>query len=323
MSRGSLSKDIESQSQSTVKEYLDGFADVSAYIGSDCELALFRRFDVLGARNLLYLQARLCLLEAKLEKYDEEDIKIIKENSEVDGEKGMKPSGPESLAWDILLAAKDWGVFESRARKEAPNAENSSKNGDGDGRHSKRMDTVIEIQEALKQYQEALILHTQVLQLESPGSRALEVFKKWFTRKQPFANRGNELLKKNDIAALRPSRAQDRLSKILQKRAGWIFQEKRDVPPSWGEMVYFSEKHLTRAVQFLSVIFSALALTGAIISLHYIKHTEWRFGALGGFLLMFTLIVGTLTNAKTSEMFGATAAFAAVLVVFIATGLPA
>lgn len=58
---------------------------------------------------------------------------------------------------------------------------------------------------------------------------------------------------------------------------------------------------------------------------------------------MFALAVGTLTNASTAEMFGATAAyvfiliktsrsversanldrFAAVLVVFIATGLPA
>ena len=122
-----------------------------------------------------------------------------------------------------------------------------------------------------------------------------------------------------------------------------MFQEKkRQVPPSWGEMVYFSEKQLTRAVQILSVLFSALALTGAIIALHYIGPTGWRFGALGGFLLTFALAVGTLTNATTPEMFAATAAcvsplgnilvgrvsanilysFAAVLVVFIATGLP-
>lgn len=64
-----------------------------------------------------------------------------------------------------------------------------------------------------------------------------------------------------------------------------------------------------RAVQILSVLFSALALTGAIIALHYIIPTGWRFGALGGFLLMFALVVGTLTNARTSEMFSATAAY--------------
>jgi hypothetical protein len=152
MSRGSLHKDIEAQSQSTVEEYLDGFADVSAYIGSDRELALFRRFDVLGARNLLYLQARLVLLEAKLEKYDEEDRQIVKDNSEVDDKRGIKPSGSESPAWEILLAAKDWGFFESRAAKETQDGENSGKNGDGEGRHRRRMNTVIEIQEALKQY---------------------------------------------------------------------------------------------------------------------------------------------------------------------------
>lgn len=88
-----------------------------------------------------------------------------------------------------------------------------------------------------------------------------------------------------------------------------MFQDKRQVPPSWGEMVYFSEKQLALAVQILSVFFSALALTGAIIALHYIGPTGWRFGALGGFLLAFALAVGTLTNAKTPEMFAATAAY--------------
>jgi hypothetical protein len=154
-----------------------------------------------------------------------------------------------------------------------------------------------------------LILHNKVLQLDSPGSRALEVFKAWFNRKKPFAGNGNKLMENDDIAALRPSQDQDRLSKTLQKRVGWIFQEKRPVPPSWGEMVYFSEKHLTRAVQILSVLFSALALTCAIIALHYIGPTGWRFGALGGFLLTFALAVGTLTNATTPEMFAATAAY--------------
>jgi drug/metabolite transporter superfamily protein YnfA len=74
-------------------------------------------------------------------------------------------------------------------------------------------------------------------------------------------------------------------------------------------MVYFSEKRLTRAVQTLSVLFTALALTGAIIALHYIVPTGWCFGALGGFLLVFSLAVGTLTNARTPEMFAATAAY--------------
>jgi hypothetical protein len=152
-----------------------------------------------------------------------------------------------------------------------------------------------------------------VLQLDSPGSRAVEVFRNWFNRKKPFAGKGNKLMESDDISALSPSQAQDRLSKTLQKRVGWMFQEKRKVPPSWGEMVYFSEKQLTRAVQIVSVLFSALALTGAIIALHYIGPTGWRFGALGGFLLTFALAVGTLTNATTPEMFAATAAYASPL----------
>ncbi|KAH8814405.1 hypothetical protein F5882DRAFT_69499 [Hyaloscypha sp. PMI_1271] len=316
MSRASTEPDTESQP--TAQEYLDGFPDVSEYIGSDRELALFRRFDVLGARNLLYLQARLLVLEEVLKRYDDEDKDFIRRNCKINAEKEIIPS---EAALEALQITKDWTTFVSRAEKDIRD-DDFSKNGRTKDHYRKRLDTILEIQTVLKQYQEALILHNKVLQLDSPGSRALEVFKAWFNRKKPFAGKGNKLMENDDIAALRPSQGQDRLSKTLQKRVGWMFQEKRPVPPSWGEMVYFSEKHLTRAVQILSVLFLALALTGAIIALHYIAPTGWRFGALGGFLLTFALAVGTLTNATTPEMFAATAAFAAVLVVFIATGLP-
>ncbi|KAE9369205.1 hypothetical protein N431DRAFT_493067 [Stipitochalara longipes BDJ] len=316
MSSTSTEPDIESQS--TALEYLDGFPDVSEYIGSDRELALFRRFDVLSARNLLYLQARVLALEEALKQYDEEDKDFIRSNCKINAEKEIIPS---EAALEALQVTKDWTTFVSHAEKDI-HEDGPSKNKRGKDHYKKRLDTILEVQTTIKQYQEALILHAKVLQLDSPGSRALEVFKDWFNRKKPFAGKGNKLMENEDIAALRPSQAQDRLSKTLQKRVGWMFQKERQVPRSWGEMIYFSEKQLTRAVQILSVLFSALALTGAIVALHYIGPTGWRFGALGGFLLTFALALGILTDATTPEMFAATAAFAAVLVVFIATGLP-
>jgi hypothetical protein len=73
-------------------------------------------------------------------------------------------------------------------------------------------------------------------------------------------------------------------------------------------MTFYSEKHISRVVQILSVLFSAFALTAAIICLHYANTTAQRFGAFGGFLFAFVLVIGTLTAAKTSEMLAATAA---------------
>jgi hypothetical protein len=135
--------DIASQSSTT--EYLDGFADVSHYIGSDRDLALFRRFDVLGARNLLYLQARLLALEEVLQKYDEEDRELISRNSTVNEEKEIVRS---EEALDALLAAKDWMTFVSRAKNE-----NGRKNkGREKGHYMKRMEMVLELQKVVKEY---------------------------------------------------------------------------------------------------------------------------------------------------------------------------
>lgn len=70
----------------------------------------------------------MSLFEVKLEEYDEGDIKLILDNSVINNQNGMEPSGPDSeLAYDILSAAKDWGYFEAHTRKEAYKVENSAK----------------------------------------------------------------------------------------------------------------------------------------------------------------------------------------------------
>jgi hypothetical protein len=144
MSRASTESDIES----TAHEYLDGFADVSEYIGSDRELALFRRFDVLGARNLLYLQARLLVLEELLKQYDDEDKDFIRRNCKINAEKEIIPS---EAALEALQVAKDWTTFASRAEKDIHD-DDFSKNGRGKDHYKKRMDTISDIQTVLKQY---------------------------------------------------------------------------------------------------------------------------------------------------------------------------
>jgi len=146
MSRASTEPDIESQP--TAQEYLDGFPDVSEYIGSDRELALFRRFDVLGARNLLYLQARLLVLEEVLKRYDDEDKDFIRKNCKINAEKEIIPS---EAALEALQITKDWTTFVSRAEKDI-HGDDFSKNGRTKDHYRKRLDTILEIQTVLKQY---------------------------------------------------------------------------------------------------------------------------------------------------------------------------
>jgi hypothetical protein len=57
----------------SVDRYPEGYPRISAYIDSDYDTALFRRFGTLHARSLLYKQVELTELEAQLDKLDKED----------------------------------------------------------------------------------------------------------------------------------------------------------------------------------------------------------------------------------------------------------
>lgn len=52
---------------------LDGFPALAYFIGKDADAEIFRRFNRLGARNLLYLQSIVGNLETKLDDLDKYD----------------------------------------------------------------------------------------------------------------------------------------------------------------------------------------------------------------------------------------------------------
>lgn len=62
-------------------------------------------------------------------------------------------------------------------------------------------------------------------------------------------------------------------------------------------------------------------LFGAIISLYVVKNQNALLGILSGWTVLFAACVGLLTNAKRDQIFGVTAAYAAVLVVFVSGNL--
>jgi hypothetical protein len=71
----SASTNIDLEKGIRPRIFPDGYASISAYIATDPELAIFRRFDRLSARNLLYLQGELQHLEYRLSQFDEETVR--------------------------------------------------------------------------------------------------------------------------------------------------------------------------------------------------------------------------------------------------------
>ena len=82
---------------------------------------------------------------------------------------------------------------------------------------------------------------------------------------------------------------------------------------------HIKESHVSQVAALISIIIAAILLLGAIVSLRLIKQEDAQLGAIAMFTIFFAGSVGILTNARRAEIFASTAAYAAVLVVFISS----
>ena len=84
---------------------------------------------------------------------------------------------------------------------------------------------------------------------------------------------------------------------------------------------YFRLQHVTRTVAIISTIMAAAQLIGAIAGLYFVKDKGARLGIIAVFTIVFGLSLRLLTNAKRAEIYASSAAYAAVLVVFVSGDL--
>jgi hypothetical protein len=121
----------------------------------------------------------------------------------------------------------------------------------------------------------------------------------------------------HDLVALRVPADQDRLSEFIQNNFGVFFQT---TTPD-NRTTYISERSISHFVAIFSTILASILLFGAIISLYIVQNKHALLGMLSGWTVLFAACVGLLTNARRDQIFAATAAYAAVLVVFVSGNL--
>lgn len=102
-------------------ESFKGYPSLAAFIASDRDgtTAIFKRFDELAARNLLYLQSELANLQWRQQAFDRKDL-----NADM----------------DTKQCARNWEDFEKAAADE------------GNERQKERMALVKQVRRAMKEY---------------------------------------------------------------------------------------------------------------------------------------------------------------------------
>ncbi|KAH7276031.1 hypothetical protein B0J15DRAFT_476441 [Fusarium solani] len=288
----STCRDMEAQRQT---RYVDGFPSLANFIASDRDgtSTIFKRFNRLAARNLLLLQSELAELEAKLDEYDRED-----------NGRGM----------EVLQSLRNWEEYKARNDKD-----------------SDRMKLLDKIRITLKDYREAMIFESTLATIPPPDRKTIKAFRNNFFHKGPERVEGWPMLgghssslydDPDDLVVLHTAEPPDRLTMFVQGYFGFLFKDEDHRKATTSSSVgYASGKRISAFISYLSTLLAALLLIGAIVVLYNIKTDDLKLGLIALFTIIFAASVGLLTNARRAEVFGATAAYAAVLVVFVSGDL--
>lgn len=92
--------------------------------------------------------------------------------------------------------------------------------------------------------------------------------------------------------------------------------------------VYNKEARIDKIITFLTISAGLCMLIGPLWWLQQItvstakQNIEYRLGVITGFVVLFTVLLGSITVAKPFEVLGATAAYSAVLMVFMQISQP-
>ncbi|KAF2436286.1 hypothetical protein EJ08DRAFT_655959 [Tothia fuscella] len=270
----------------------DGYPAVAKWIAQDPdhEGFIFRRFNRLCARNLLNLQSQLISIETELDALDED-------------------------AWKRKdTSLKRWETYEQ-------NVENSNNEL---AQRQKELYKNMEVK--IKEYQEAMLLQSSFAELDKPRNRALSSYRYWFDGGNKNGIALNPILEgrakamldsKEDLAALRSPADKDPLSRFIQDY--WIFPGQKLDPR--GGSAHFRERHVSLLVLLINLLVAGLLLVGVIIWLYFEETPVKRLIIISVFTGIFGLSIGILTNARRAEIFGASAAYAAVLMVFVSGDL--
>ncbi|KAL5351455.1 hypothetical protein ACLOAV_003314 [Pseudogymnoascus australis] len=281
-------------------EPLNGFPRVAQKLASDPDktTTIFRRFDRLSARNLIYLEAELAELEARQDRWDEEDKKSTSEQ--------------------VRNCHTDWKTFEQLATGRHPNGDPVNPG------QAEKLELALKIRSKIKEYHEALAVQQTLLNSKPPAATTIKGMREWFsdTHKpypapQLWGASEKRLEDPYDLVALRVPADQDRLSEFILNYFGGFFP----ATSTDAHSTYIRESTLTKTIAILSSLLSATLLFGSIASLYLVHNASALLGMLGAWTVLFAVSVGWLTNARRDQIFAATAAYCAVLVVFVSGNL--
>ncbi|KAK5075671.1 hypothetical protein LTR70_010019 [Exophiala xenobiotica] len=263
------------------------------------ELLIIRRFDYLSARVILALQADLQHLEKELKQYIELDEKNL----------------------DLRNVLASWGEMCEAVEE---------------GQPILQVRKMQQIQDKLKTYHETILRISQVQQLSSPSKQNRSRLWTWLSSPDGGDNfltgieadpwdadcpQASSISRDLSVLKAGPDRLDSWLADSFIPKwhlsVGHRFRANVAEDLGLGRLWEYDMKALHLSGNVICVLLSSLAPIVSIQTLYWIPNTLGRLIAITGFVLIFAALMMFVSECRRFEVFAATAAFAAVQVVFL------
>jgi len=272
----------------SLESFPNGYSRLAAFIDSDIDLVMYRRFGQLHSRSLLYRQAEITALEEKLASLDRADAQ-----------------DPQTV-WKNHTTISHEDGYMNEERKE--------------------LMELIDIK--LKEYSDILLQDAQLRALSKPTDKHhRSLFNYMWNRKPVNPSEARFINHKDDFVSLvktEDSWLDDFIHKCMNHcRKGLfraLFVSKEDQAKTQDYFIHYYSHGRLEAVMKTLIAFASTVLL--LVPIYLLVKLGMGVTLMTTVVLVFVLIfaaaVSTFTNASRQEVFAATAAYSAVLVTFVA-----
>jgi hypothetical protein len=185
--------------ESTI-HHLTGYPSLAAFVASDRDRStlIYKRFDELAVRNLLYLQSELAELHSRQRAFDQEDL---------------------TADLPTKQCARNFSDFKTKVLADDP-------------KQKERWELVKKVRETMKEYREALLFESTLAALPPPSKGTMRAFRQVYYNQvggkgEPFPTLGGNSAglydDTDDLVALKVQETADRLSNFAHEWLGFMF----------------------------------------------------------------------------------------------------
>ncbi|KAH7330214.1 hypothetical protein BKA65DRAFT_565359 [Rhexocercosporidium sp. MPI-PUGE-AT-0058] len=291
-----------------------GYPYLAAFMDSDENFMIYRRFGFLHARLLLQKQDELRLMEEQLDLMDRRDV-------------SDNPKALQCRMEDVDLEKQSYPQPHSQAQGSKTGAEEETRQG-----LLARMET------AILRYDELLLNAQQLTAANRPPRRDYNSVANFVMYKKPLMQGDDDFIyNREDLITLRPGRESAWLDATVEKvlklfprsLVKHLFCSKETALKTTDPDLFFPTKsRVDRLVSFLIMTMVLALLVVPVYALYHVgssyneananRSNAICMGILLVATLLFSAALALFTKAKRHELLGAAAAYCALLVVFIA-----